>query len=167
MKQQHVQMQIPAILDEYESLIQNSTWTLSPLPPGRSAIKGKWIFTFKTLQSSCPTIQSPFCSQGLLSSLRPWLCRHFFASCETLFATHRTGYCCGQRSRNDATWHQDGVPQWWPSRGNLYGAARRIHHSGQGDSSMQVEERIGPEAGITGMQSEISRIHCQVWHNPK
>lgn len=38
---------IPAIFEEYESLMQNDTWSLCALPPGRKAIKGKWIFKFK------------------------------------------------------------------------------------------------------------------------
>ena len=38
---------IPAIFEEYESLMQNDTWSLCALPPGRKAIKGKWIIKFK------------------------------------------------------------------------------------------------------------------------
>ena len=33
---------------EYDSLIKNHTWDLVPLPPGRNAISGKWIFKEKT-----------------------------------------------------------------------------------------------------------------------
>lgn len=33
-----------ATQDEYRSLIENNTWTLVDLPPGRRAIDGKWIF---------------------------------------------------------------------------------------------------------------------------
>ena len=56
---------IPAIFDEYESLIQNSTWTLCPLPPGRSAIKGKWIFTFKPgYKQVAPRFKARFVAKG-------------------------------------------------------------------------------------------------------
>lgn len=38
---------IPAIREEYDSLMTNRTWTLCELPNGREAIKGKWILKFK------------------------------------------------------------------------------------------------------------------------
>lgn len=38
---------IPAIFEEYDSLIQNQTWELCELPPGRQAIKGKWVLKYK------------------------------------------------------------------------------------------------------------------------
>lgn len=37
-----------AILEEYNSLLQNKTWTLTKLPPGRKAIRCKWVFKTKT-----------------------------------------------------------------------------------------------------------------------
>lgn len=37
----------PAIEDEYTSPMKNETWLLTPLPPGRTAIKAKWIFKVK------------------------------------------------------------------------------------------------------------------------
>jgi hypothetical protein len=36
--------------DEYDSLIKNGTWTLCDLPPGRKAIKSKWVYKTKTNQ---------------------------------------------------------------------------------------------------------------------
>ena len=36
-----------AIADEYTSLMQNKTWTLTTLPPGRIAIKSRWLFKIK------------------------------------------------------------------------------------------------------------------------
>ena len=36
-----------AIKEEYDSLIQNETWILTPLPPGRTTIKNRWIFKIK------------------------------------------------------------------------------------------------------------------------
>ena len=33
--------------EEYQSLIDNDTWKCVPLPPGRSLIDGKWVFTRK------------------------------------------------------------------------------------------------------------------------
>jgi len=38
---------LPAIFEEYDSLIENGTWYLCELPAGRKAIQGKWIFKFK------------------------------------------------------------------------------------------------------------------------
>jgi hypothetical protein len=37
-----------AILDEYNSLVKNKTWTLTTLPVGRKAISCKWVFKHKT-----------------------------------------------------------------------------------------------------------------------
>ena len=45
---------IPAIFEEYDSLIQNGTWTLCPLPPNRQAIQGKWVMKFKPGFKSTP-----------------------------------------------------------------------------------------------------------------
>jgi transposase InsO family protein len=36
-----------AMQEEYKSLVKNKTWTLMTLPPGRSAIKCKWVFKIK------------------------------------------------------------------------------------------------------------------------
>lgn len=36
-----------AMAQEYRSLISNSTWTLSELPPGRKAIRNKWVYRIK------------------------------------------------------------------------------------------------------------------------
>lgn len=35
------------IQKEYESLMQNSTWRLAPLPKGKKAIKCKWVYKVK------------------------------------------------------------------------------------------------------------------------
>jgi Reverse transcriptase (RNA-dependent DNA polymerase) len=40
-----------AILDEYDALIKNGTWTLTTLPEGRQAISYKWIFKHKLNQA--------------------------------------------------------------------------------------------------------------------
>ena len=56
---------IPAIFDEYESLIQNSTWIICQLPPGRTAITGKWIFTFKPgYKEVAPRFKARFVARG-------------------------------------------------------------------------------------------------------
>jgi hypothetical protein len=44
----------PAILDEYRSLVENETWTLVPLPPGRSPIQNRWVFKLKPSYGSIP-----------------------------------------------------------------------------------------------------------------
>lgn len=36
-----------AAQEEFKSLLENNTWTLVDLPPGRRAIDGKWIFRCK------------------------------------------------------------------------------------------------------------------------
>ena len=36
-----------AMMDEYNSLIKNNTWELTPLPPGRKAIGTRWVFRIK------------------------------------------------------------------------------------------------------------------------
>jgi hypothetical protein len=36
-----------AIRDEYDSLMQNKTWSISQLPPGRTSIKSRWVFKVK------------------------------------------------------------------------------------------------------------------------
>lgn len=43
----HINGYIPAINDEYDSIMENKTWTIEPLPPGRKAIKCKWVLDFK------------------------------------------------------------------------------------------------------------------------
>ena len=36
-----------ATQDEYDSLVNNGTWTLTDLPPGREALKCKWLWRIK------------------------------------------------------------------------------------------------------------------------
>ena len=43
-----------AILEEYESLIKNDTWTLSSLPTNRTTIKTRWVFKVKPSTSGNP-----------------------------------------------------------------------------------------------------------------
>ena len=38
---------IEATQKEYDALIENKTWVLSPLPPGRKAIGSRWVFKIK------------------------------------------------------------------------------------------------------------------------
>ena len=38
---------IPAIQDEFAFIMENNTWVIEPLPPGRKAIKCKWVMDFK------------------------------------------------------------------------------------------------------------------------
>ena len=38
---------IPAIEDEYDSIMENKTWRIVPLPQGRKAIKCKWVLDYK------------------------------------------------------------------------------------------------------------------------
>ena len=38
---------IPAIQDEYDSIMENKTWRIVPLPQGRKAIKCKWVLDYK------------------------------------------------------------------------------------------------------------------------
>ena len=37
----------PSVQDEFESHIQNGTWALVPLTPGRKAIGTRWVFNVK------------------------------------------------------------------------------------------------------------------------
>jgi hypothetical protein len=56
---------IPAIFDEHESLIKNSTWTVCELPPDRKPIEGKWIFTFKPgYKEVAPRFKARFVAKG-------------------------------------------------------------------------------------------------------
>ena len=56
---------IPAIFDEYKSLIQNFTWAGCKLLPGRKAITGKWIFTFKPwYEQVAPRFKARFASKS-------------------------------------------------------------------------------------------------------
>ena len=45
---------IAGIVDEFDSLIENGTWELVDLPPGRKAIEGKWVFKLKPGHKSTP-----------------------------------------------------------------------------------------------------------------
>lgn len=42
-----------AMEEEYQSLIENGTWSLSELPPNRKAIKSKWVFRTKRDITGC------------------------------------------------------------------------------------------------------------------
>lgn len=42
--------------EEYESLIQNKTWTMATLPQGRIPIQSKWVFTIKERPNSTPRL---------------------------------------------------------------------------------------------------------------
>ena len=54
-----------AIADEYTSLMQNKTWTLTTLPPGRIAIKSRWLFKIKTGASgSAPRYKARLVAKG-------------------------------------------------------------------------------------------------------
>jgi hypothetical protein len=33
-----------AMKDEYQALLQNQTWQLTPRPPGVNVVYGKWVF---------------------------------------------------------------------------------------------------------------------------
>ena len=39
---------IQAMNEEFDSLLTNDTWRLTPLPTGRKAIKCKWVYALKT-----------------------------------------------------------------------------------------------------------------------
>ena len=56
---------IEATQNEYNALIENKTWVLSPLPPGRKAIGSRWVF--KTKRHDDGTIEkfkARFVAQG-------------------------------------------------------------------------------------------------------
>jgi hypothetical protein len=56
---------IPAIAEEYDSLIRNSTWTLCQLPAGRKAIEGKWVMKFKPgFKTTAPRYKARFVIKG-------------------------------------------------------------------------------------------------------
>ena len=38
---------IPAIQEEYNSILENETWSVVPLSEGRKAMKCKWVLDFK------------------------------------------------------------------------------------------------------------------------
>lgn len=38
-----------AMDEEYESLLQNNTWELVQLPPGRKLVKCKWVYKTKLI----------------------------------------------------------------------------------------------------------------------
>ncbi len=54
-----------AIADEYNSLIQNNTWTLTLLPTGRVPIKSRWLFKVKTgAPGSTPRYKARLVAKG-------------------------------------------------------------------------------------------------------
>ncbi|KZS13017.1 Uncharacterized protein APZ42_021944 [Daphnia magna] len=61
----------PAILEEYQSLMENDTWEVVPLPLNRKAIKCIWIFSIKTrIQRNSTTQESPFGGKRILPTTR-------------------------------------------------------------------------------------------------
>ena len=56
-----------AVATEYQALIGNQTWELVTLPPGRKAIKSKWIFTVKYLaDGNIDKFKSRLCVVGCM-----------------------------------------------------------------------------------------------------
>ena len=54
-----------AINDEYQSLQQNNTWSLTTLPAGRSAIKSRWVFKIKPgVRDSPPRYKARLVAKG-------------------------------------------------------------------------------------------------------
>jgi hypothetical protein len=64
---------IPAIIEEYESLIQNNTWDLCQLPLGRKAIQGKWVLKYKTGFKSTPQDTKPALSSKDIRKYQGWI----------------------------------------------------------------------------------------------
>ncbi|EFX69199.1 hypothetical protein DAPPUDRAFT_258972 [Daphnia pulex] len=60
---------ILAIKDEYDSLMENKTWSIMTCPKGRQPIKSRWVFDIKPAVQA-PTIQGPICGQGFQSTGR-------------------------------------------------------------------------------------------------
>ena len=59
-----------AIKEEYDSLLQNKTWSLTKLPAGRIAIKSKWVFKVKhAANGSAPRYKARLVAKGF--SQRP------------------------------------------------------------------------------------------------
>lgn len=54
-----------AVEDEYNSLTDNKTWTLSTLPPDRTAIKSRWVFTVKPgVRGATPRYKARLVAKG-------------------------------------------------------------------------------------------------------
>jgi transposase InsO family protein len=54
-----------AIKDEYDSLMLNKTWSISDLPPGRTAIKSRWVFKIKPgVRGSNPRYKARLVAKG-------------------------------------------------------------------------------------------------------
>lgn len=54
-----------AVEDEYISLTDNKTWTLSTLPPDRTAIKSRWVFTVKLgVRGATPRFKAKIVAKG-------------------------------------------------------------------------------------------------------
>jgi hypothetical protein len=64
---------IPAIIEEYESLIQNNTWDLCQLPLGRKAIQGKWVLKYKTGFKSTSQDTKPALSSKDIHKYQGWI----------------------------------------------------------------------------------------------
>ncbi|KZS01505.1 putative Importin subunit alpha-2/sw, partial [Daphnia magna] len=55
----------PSVQDEFDSHIQNETWVLVPLPPGRTAIGTRWVFKVKPGYLDTPArYKSRFVAKG-------------------------------------------------------------------------------------------------------
>ena len=58
---------LPSIQDEYNSLMQNGTWTLTELPPNRQAVKTRWVFKIKPgVHGDSPRYKSRLVAKGYL-----------------------------------------------------------------------------------------------------
>lgn len=56
---------LEAIREEYKSLLQNKTWTITPLPPGCKVIQSRWVFKLKAGSSiSAPRYKARLVAKG-------------------------------------------------------------------------------------------------------
>lgn len=54
----------PAMEKEFTSLIENGTWELVDLPPGRKAVKNRWVFVTKPIQEKKPLYKARLVAKG-------------------------------------------------------------------------------------------------------
>ena len=54
-----------AMSSEYQALLENGTWELVPLPVGRKAVKGRWVYKIKhKMDGSVERYKARFVAQG-------------------------------------------------------------------------------------------------------
>jgi hypothetical protein len=88
---------VTAALAEIEVHLQNSTWELAQLPPGRCTIGSCWVFKIKHFPDGSIEVQGAHHGTGVLSDSGHPLQRDLHVNSQNGGYVHCVSYCCHRR----------------------------------------------------------------------